>query len=618
MKLTWKNEPQNLSPQIKELIEELGIILCQNGISLYTKLGNALDITYSQNEIHLEYSSLSELCRGLSLLEGLTPNTSITQKPIFNLLGVMIDVSRGAVPRPDILKSILRKMATMGYNAMMLYTEETYPLPQEPWFGYMRGGYTKSQLKELDSYAKELGIELIPCIQCLAHLQRFLHWQATRKYLDIDDILLTDSSETQELLENMFSSIRECFSTDRIHVGMDEAMQLGLGRHLKEHGFEEPVKIMLRHVELICKLAEKYNFKPMMWSDMYFRLASKTGNYYDNKDISSNLTSLLPKSMQLVYWDYYHEDISFYQNSIKIHQKLDENTAFAGGGWNWISPITDFELFYTRSVPALKACAGNKVKEVWLTFWGDDGAEADIWSILLPMQAYAEFCFTGNCAISDVSARFKHCCKQDATPFLHLHLFHRPPKANLPICEVNAAKFVLYQDVLLGLLDADIVDWELENHYTALAKEYEEWEKQSKEPFSLLFKFYHQLAKGLALKGELGLKIRVTYQQKDKDAIIEIAKNKIPQTITEVEKLRNIWRELWIRDNNPIGFEVHDIRLGGVSARLSSAALRLIAYCRDEISTIEELETTPLPLLNSSGSLRGCYLWQEIVSACKL
>lgn len=122
MKLTWKNEPQNLSPQIKELIEELGIILCQNGISLYTKLGNALDITYSQNEIHLEYSSLSELCRGLSLLEGLTPNTSITQKPIFNLLGVMIDVSRGAVPRPDILKSILRKMATMGYNAMMLYS----------------------------------------------------------------------------------------------------------------------------------------------------------------------------------------------------------------------------------------------------------------------------------------------------------------------------------------------------------------------------------------------------------------------------------------------------------------------------------------------------------------
>lgn len=68
MKLTWKNEPQNLSLQIKEVIEELGIILCQNGIPFYTEHGNALNITYAENEIHLEYSSLSELCRGLSLL----------------------------------------------------------------------------------------------------------------------------------------------------------------------------------------------------------------------------------------------------------------------------------------------------------------------------------------------------------------------------------------------------------------------------------------------------------------------------------------------------------------------------------------------------------------------
>ena len=44
----------------------------------------------------------------------------------FEKFGVMIDCSRNAVPSIAGLKRFLDCIAKMGYNAVMLYTEDTY------------------------------------------------------------------------------------------------------------------------------------------------------------------------------------------------------------------------------------------------------------------------------------------------------------------------------------------------------------------------------------------------------------------------------------------------------------------------------------------------------------
>ena len=61
----------------------------------------------------------------------------------FDTLGVMIDMSRNAVMSMDGLKRFLPLLAKMGYNTVFLYTEDTYEVDGEPYFGYMRGRYTK-------------------------------------------------------------------------------------------------------------------------------------------------------------------------------------------------------------------------------------------------------------------------------------------------------------------------------------------------------------------------------------------------------------------------------------------------------------------------------------------
>ena len=56
--------------------------------------------------------------------------------------GVMLDWSRNAVMKPEQVKKFVGILRRFGYNMLQLYTEDTYQVENEPYFGYMRGSYT--------------------------------------------------------------------------------------------------------------------------------------------------------------------------------------------------------------------------------------------------------------------------------------------------------------------------------------------------------------------------------------------------------------------------------------------------------------------------------------------
>ena len=90
------------------------------------------------------------------------------------MLGVMLDCSRNAVMSVQGVKNYANIIAKLGYNTLMLYTEDTYEIPSQPYFGHLRGRFSQAELKEIDSYCAGVGIELVPCIQMLGHLGTFL------------------------------------------------------------------------------------------------------------------------------------------------------------------------------------------------------------------------------------------------------------------------------------------------------------------------------------------------------------------------------------------------------------------------------------------------------------
>ena len=79
------------------------------------------------------------------------------EKTTYKRFGVMLDCSRNAVMKVQTVKRFIDHLQMMGYNALELYTEDTYEIKDEPRFGYLRGRYTGEEMKEIDAYAKAHG-----------------------------------------------------------------------------------------------------------------------------------------------------------------------------------------------------------------------------------------------------------------------------------------------------------------------------------------------------------------------------------------------------------------------------------------------------------------------------
>ena len=222
--------------------------------------------------------------------------------------GVMLDMSRNAVMKLDALKEFANTLHTFGYNMIQLYTEDTYEVDGEPYFGHLRGRYSKAELKEFVDHCDALGMEVIPCIQTLAHLNQIFRHGEYQLIRDTGDILLVGDERTYQLIENMFATVRQVFRSDYIHIGMDEAHMLGLGKYLDQNGYRNRFDILSEHLSRVIAMAKKHGLTPIMWSDMFFRLANH-GTYATLEDvITDEIVSKCPDGVELVYWDYYSTD----------------------------------------------------------------------------------------------------------------------------------------------------------------------------------------------------------------------------------------------------------------------------------------------------------------------
>ncbi|MBO5270602.1 MAG: family 20 glycosylhydrolase, partial [Clostridia bacterium] len=284
MKFCFENADA-LKVGIETLIPELGIVLAdasEADVVVFVKETDEDIVTVTRDGRRAEIvygGGKARFFRGLATLAGFVREGALsetrTEHPLFLTNGAMVDMSRNAVMNLKTVKSMMRKMALMGMNMYMLYTEDTYEIEGYPYFGYMRGRYTKAELKALDAYALSLGIELIPCIQVLGHLATMLRWESAKPMKDTSGVLLVDSDATYALIDAMLKTASECFTSRRIHLGMDETHDLGTGTFLDRNGYEERYKIFLRHLARVSEMARGYGFSPMMWSDMFFRLSAK-------------------------------------------------------------------------------------------------------------------------------------------------------------------------------------------------------------------------------------------------------------------------------------------------------------------------------------------------------
>lgn len=603
MRIDTRNLEEKFKRGLAALQAELGLET-GGGLMLYAKRGEAFSVRSDGKTATITYAREAEFYRGvMRLCQNSGANVSEPCK--FDMLGVMADNSRNAVLRPESVRQLVRKLALLGMNTLMLYTEDTYEVEGEPYFGYLRGRFTQAEIKELDAYARDFGVELVPCVQTLAHLNAAMRWAQYRGIVDFGDILLVGEERTYELIENMFRSLSRAFTSRKIHIGMDEAHMLGLGRYLDKHGYHDRADIMIMHIKRVVALAEKYGFEPMMWSDMFFRLAFE-GDYYSKDGLPAEMKAIIPKNVSMVYWDYYTTDKEAYDRNLKRHQDMGSRVAYAGGAWTWMgfTPQNGFSL--RANDAAISACLDNGVRDLLLTMWGDDGAECPPFSVMPALTAAAQKAY-GASDTKDVFSVVMGCAYDD---------FMRLDAANELGGEAdttNPSKYMLYNDCFNGIFDSTVEGGEAER-YLAHAEALKEAGKRA-GGWKYLFDTQEALCRVLADKYDLGIRTRAAYRAGDRKAAGALT-GTYDTVIKNVRALYEAFRAQWMRVNKPHGFDVQDQRFGGLLLRLEHCRQRLASFASGAIDRIEELDEELLAFAEQvKGKKRLNFnVWKDTVS----
>lgn len=597
MKIRLENLPPRLENGIKEIESELPFSFSDDGIRVKVKYGDVLSVSVTEDGGEITVSKDVELFRALCHIarEGLP--CFITEKASFETDGIMLDESRGAVHKPETVKKLLRKMALMGLNSFMLYTEDTYEVEGYPYFGYLRGRFTKSELKELDDCAYSLGIEMFPCIQTLGHCHKILKWQMGMGYLGQSaGTLFCGEEETYKFIESIMKDASEPYRSKRIHIGMDEAGDIGRGKYQQKHGVRPQPEVFSEHLARVKEIADKLGLRPMIWSDMYFTMASGTGDYDPACPIPDEVKKIIPSGVDLVYWDYYHGKYDFYKGVIENHLELGNPTVFAGGMWSWGSPAPNSIHTLDTTLPALKACRDAGVKEVFNTCWGDCGAEANIASFLYGLMLYAEIDYTGRYDEKEFGRRFESLFGANPDAYLALGRFNMIPGArredDLP---ANSSFFLLWEDPVAMYFEKDLEGLPVAEHFTALAKDMKKYHLTAKgEEQKRLWLFYRLLAEVLRDKAILRESLPGAIRRDDTErvkALYPTAK----ALDRNIKKLRSCWDELWHDTNTDFGWLGIDVRVGALSARAGTLCGIIAKYLGGDKKAADVIREEKLP-----------------------
>ena len=200
-----------------------------------------------------------------------TTSSRSLRKPAVAIRAVHLDL-KGVPPSAARLPALLDMIAAARYNALLVEWEDMFPWTVDPRF---RGvaAYTPRQVRAFHAAAAARGLEIVPLVQCLGHMETPLGLDDYRHLREVPyrcDGLNPLAPGARELVERMIDDVLALTPGIRyFHLGGDEARTLGrspaTAAYIRRHG---KAQLYLRHVEpLLDRLAAR-KIRPILWSDM--------------------------------------------------------------------------------------------------------------------------------------------------------------------------------------------------------------------------------------------------------------------------------------------------------------------------------------------------------------
>ncbi len=502
---------------------------------------------------------------------------------LFRRLSVFVECSTGNTLTVEALKRFIDILSRLGYNELYLGLTDAYKIEGEPYFNYMRGGYTVSDLQEIDAFAKERGIEVIANIQTLGHLHYVRRHEAYRDLFDTDHILLAGDERVYRLVDRMLDTISRGLTSRRIHIGLDETIGIGLGKYRDLHGLEDGGAILLRHLQRVDRMAKKYGYTCEIWGDMlsYNKKSALT---------TEQVKAMIPPDVETVYWEYHQTDVEKISGIIEDFKRSAAHPAYAGNIYKEVG----FGPCNGYSIPCLKAqmeaASRQGLEHFIITLWSDGGAQCSVFSVLPGLFAASEFAH-GRMRAGDEpdKKRFRELFGVDHDDMISLDLLNNPfGKTGHDLS--SRAFWIMFEDLLVGNRFLLLSEGTAER-YAAIAARFRSIDAG---PYDYIFRMSAELAEILSLRIRLFGRLRPAYDAGDREALRSVAEEDLPRLIEKTQAFTETFVTYWKHDNMAFGLEKNLLLLGGQAARYRYIIRSLIEYLERGVP-VEELEVRLLP-----------------------
>ncbi len=603
IKLSFSREETDalhLTFGLTELAAEHGFMpFCPEGLPVRIKTvsGDRISVHADEREavISCDTGRRFVFFRALSLLleqlsAGKNP-VGAEEKAPFDETASMLDLSQGNMAlNTKSFRRFLRDQLFIGMGMCFLYMEDSFVIPEQPYFGYMRGRYTEDELRELDDYADAIGVELVPFVQTLAHLTTVMQWDAFEGIRENHRALCPGSERTYDYIRQVLTAASRPFRTRKIHLGMDESPFLGRGAYYLRHGDRPSQDIFSEHLERVAAIAGELGLSPMIFDDML--------------PPDSPEREKAPKGMGLVWWNYSSHTVEWCENKLRLRRYPEHQSHIFIAAWTYLSFAPQwFETCGNMSF--VQACRNLGLRKCCLSIW-EIGQDIDFRVNRYALQIFAEYCYNDHPDEAWIDRRFRFCFGAEAEDYKALTDFDLIPGTECGSKHPSAAsEFLVWQDPMAGLFDYHLINKPVREHFRALSRKMAAAEKRSKGRYDAsVFRYYHLLAQFLELKADLGVRITEAYRNERRDELLELTDRVLPLAVRRAERVRECFRANWMELGKPLGFEVYDIRWGGLIARLKSSRDSLKDYLGGGRKP-EELDAERLPYLRGGMGFSG-------------
>jgi hypothetical protein len=249
-------------------------------------------LTVSQNGIEISFREIGGLRAATATLRQLLreygrrlPCLKIRDWPDFPRRGVMLDISRGRVPKLETLLDLAEHLAEFKINELQLYTEHTFAYRNYKSNWQTWGALTGAEIRKLDARCRELGIDLVPNQNSFSHLRQFLEHPKLKKLAEVAEPYKDASGEfvrhpttlapnhpgTLPFLRKLYDELLPNYSSQFFNVGCDETWDLGCGQSKKLCERRGKGRVYLDFLKQIHREVSARGKRMMFWGDIILK-----------------------------------------------------------------------------------------------------------------------------------------------------------------------------------------------------------------------------------------------------------------------------------------------------------------------------------------------------------